>query len=620
MTDTTLTGEVAAIHPLDAGLESSDPFGSSGSMEPYIAHITSTPPQNVYCCSLDRAIHAPGIVMVITAANKTIDAGGSTFIAYCIRFGNLEVRRRYSEFASLRKILGRMYPTAVIPPIPEKHSLTDYATKQSRAKEDMRIIEKRKRMLGSFLNRLVTHPILSTEHTLHQFLNVDEDWSSVLKSELVTSLPKRPIQRPPRPAAEDKASERDYNIPVPRGVAKLKNPNPLFEDLEVKTNNFAKHLQLHIDPDQYKVSRKLLGALYNGFSLTETDNLAMAIEKATNMENEVGERLHEYVQFATAIKALEKARVQLITLLPIAQQEAMAAQAAQQKRQQEQEEEERRQATSNVDENIAASEELSSGEGEDDNEEERGDSDDEAKMSSNDASRFNSLNPIDKDRVNSELNSIFGVQGTEDTSKVDGLVAEESWSVPASRAPTFNAAFANSFPDTSYGGGHRQVDLLRPPVLDEIDESGTATNVSGRPPYSHPGRLSHPTASLPVDGSASITPVAAGGSGGSIFSFISDTFHGLLDVDPEATRRNNIGRTQQLIAMLEEYVEVAENELVRTSTDIQQELDRCQQQKLRDFRDIMLAYARMQSKWCRKNLSAWEDARQEIDQIPAPMP
>jgi hypothetical protein len=99
--------------------------------------------------------------------------------------GNLEVRRRYSEFASLRQTLVNLHPTLVVPPIPEKHSMnrrndqggmqidqslsqrcklgistahfqvlsTHYAAKPTRAKDDMAIIDLRKRMLSVFLNR-----------------------------------------------------------------------------------------------------------------------------------------------------------------------------------------------------------------------------------------------------------------------------------------------------------------------------------------------------------------------------------------------------------------------------------------------------------------------------------
>jgi sorting nexin-41/42 len=35
----------------------------------------------------------------------------------------MTLRRRYSEFASFREALVRLFPTLIIPPIPEKHSM-----------------------------------------------------------------------------------------------------------------------------------------------------------------------------------------------------------------------------------------------------------------------------------------------------------------------------------------------------------------------------------------------------------------------------------------------------------------------------------------------------------------
>ena len=45
-----------------------------------------------------------------------------------------EVQHRYSEFESLRNNLVRLYPTLIIPPIPSKQTLGDYAVKQAKAK------------------------------------------------------------------------------------------------------------------------------------------------------------------------------------------------------------------------------------------------------------------------------------------------------------------------------------------------------------------------------------------------------------------------------------------------------------------------------------------------------
>jgi hypothetical protein len=50
------------------------------------------------------------------------------------------------------------------------NTVADYAKKQSKAKDDPRIIEVRKRMLQSFLNRTASHEILGAEHVFHRFL------------------------------------------------------------------------------------------------------------------------------------------------------------------------------------------------------------------------------------------------------------------------------------------------------------------------------------------------------------------------------------------------------------------------------------------------------------------
>lgn len=83
---------------------------------------------------------------------------------------------RYSEFESLRTNLTKLYPTLIIPPIPSKQSIGEYAIKQAKAKEDAAMIARRKRMLQTFLNRIGRHPILSNEHVFHRFLDGEVSW------------------------------------------------------------------------------------------------------------------------------------------------------------------------------------------------------------------------------------------------------------------------------------------------------------------------------------------------------------------------------------------------------------------------------------------------------------
>ena len=89
---------------------------------------------------------------------------------------NHEARHRYSEFESLRTHLVKLYPTLIIPPIPSKNTIGDYAVKQSKAKEDAVLIARRKRMLQTFLNRIARHPILSNERIFHRFLDGEVSW------------------------------------------------------------------------------------------------------------------------------------------------------------------------------------------------------------------------------------------------------------------------------------------------------------------------------------------------------------------------------------------------------------------------------------------------------------
>ncbi|KAI8594694.1 hypothetical protein EDD21DRAFT_426912, partial [Dissophora ornata] len=102
----------------------------------------------------------------------------------------------------------------------------------------------------------------------------------------------------------------------------------------------------------------------------------------------------------------------------------------------------------------------------------------------------------------------------------------------------------------------------------------------------------------------------------SVFSTLSHTLHGIIDVDPEATRRNNIGKTRDAIAQLEEQLEGTNTDLDNISRAVQGDLDRFQRQKIKDLRDILLEYAKAHQKWCQKNLGSWQEAQAVVKEIP----
>ncbi|KAJ3994937.1 hypothetical protein F5050DRAFT_1770750 [Lentinula boryana] len=282
-----------------------------------------------FCCARDRILHSgEDIEILITDAQKTSVGAASPYITYVIQTGNTESRHRYSEFESLRSSLVKLYPTLIIPPIPSKQTLGDYAVKQGKAKEDASMIARRKRMLQTFLNRLARHPILSNEHVFHRFLDGEVSWHEVLNSPPISLLPKNILKAPSHDPTDQEASPAYTALPNPSAAHPLRNPDQRFLDSEAFTNKFA----VHISGPMEKVTRRTvkrwsefaqdhaeLGAALNGSSLNESGPLSSAIEKtgqavdatymsttklAQELEQNWAEPMNEYSQFSSIIKKL----------------------------------------------------------------------------------------------------------------------------------------------------------------------------------------------------------------------------------------------------------------------------------------------------------------------------
>ncbi|KZV96383.1 PX-domain-containing protein [Exidia glandulosa HHB12029] len=282
-----------------------------------------------FCCSKDRYLHLEDDAeILIVDAQKTAEGSSSPYIVYLIRTGTTLARRRYSEFESLRNTMVKLYPTFIVPPIPSKQSLTDYAVKQSKAKEDATMIARRKRMLQTFLNRIAHHPVLSTDHTFHRFLDGDVSWSEVLHSPPVSTIPKDILRAPPHHPGEEDPPAGYQALPHPSPAQTLRNPDQRFLDSEAFTNKFASHLSGPLEKvtrrtmkrwSEYGHDHTELGGVLNGFSLSESGALAATIEKTgqavdstylsttqllQEFEQRWAEPLHEYSQFGSIIRKL----------------------------------------------------------------------------------------------------------------------------------------------------------------------------------------------------------------------------------------------------------------------------------------------------------------------------
>jgi len=99
------------------------------------------------------------------------------------------------------------------------------------------------------------------------------------------------------------------------------------------------------------------------------------------------------------------------------------------------------------------------------------------------------------------------------------------------------------------------------------------------------------------------------------FGKLNYAMKGIIDVDPETTRRNNIGKTKEAIAQLELSLAALEADVKVASEQIRKELERYQRSKETDLRKMMAGYARAMVEFGRKGLEQWEEARGEIEKI-----
>ncbi|KAF8973454.1 Sorting nexin, cytoplasm-to-vacuole targeting pathway/endosomal sorting [Entomortierella lignicola] len=564
--------------------------------EPYTAFTTI--PRNAPgspCCKISDFLHEPHTSLFVTSASKVADGLTATsFVAYTIKIGDKEVKRRYSEFESLRKVLCRIYPTLIIPPIPEKHTISNYANLQNKSKEDAVMVEKRKRMLQKFLNRLAKHEILSYEHIFHRFLETDSSWTELMHSPPISTLPKNPMSAtltasasavPPSrstsvPHSPTFASQPSPGLSGPTSVGQpgalppppLRQPDPRFIDSEVFTQKFSNQLSGSMDRSQKKVVRKLgeiasdkseLGATLNGFSLNEYAcvPLSNAIERvgqavdssfmATTelmqaLEVNVNEPMQEYIQYANIIKAILKFRHQKHLL-----SESTADQL-----------ESKRSNLENLERMEVEAKRID-------------DALKRERTASTESTSSPTANTARNDSTQQETDIV-------DTHSEEGNFTNEPESISEPTEPT--EAQSNPYARTNTMNSNASVDSTNP-------YAHTHTSVPGAAVKRRSTRIN-------------------------VFSALSHTFQGIIDVDPEATRRNNIGKTKDAIAQLEEQLETTNTDLDNISRAVQGDLDRFQRQKIKDLRDILLEYAKAHQRWCQKNLGSWSEAKQLVEDIP----
>ncbi|CAJ0553911.1 Ff.00g124230.m01.CDS01 [Fusarium sp. VM40] len=516
----------------------------------------------------------PKLSIIITDAGKSIESGGR-YIVYTIKTGDLEVRRRYSEFASLRDALTRLHPTLIIPPIPEKHTMADYAANPTNAKQDQQIIDLRKRMLAVFLNRCRRMDEVRTDGVWWRFLDPNASWSEVLHSHPVASIPKSILKAPPLNPANPTPAH--HYLPVPAASAKLKTVagtnhdhssghiqagphafgrfppeghNLGEQELDpyfISYESSIKELEQLLTGPMEKVNRRTLshlsslaadlcelGSVYNAFAVSEqAPSLGPAIERigqaadlsyiaTEELSGSLGasfaEPMREHAQFAGVVRSVLKYRV-----LKRVQQDL---------------------TTEELNKKRALLDQLEQSEA-------------EARRIENYLSSSQQISPPPKRSTSLKESSSHQRRESsqEDTESID-------------------SDFASHTPSASQGLPERSTSA---PSHKKMPSGNSITN--------------------------------------KIFGPIRHAVQGVVDVDPERTRRDLIGKTRESIGQLEQAQVISERDVKEASASVLKDMKRFQKDKEDDLRRYMLAYAQSQIEWAKKSKQQWEEARAEVEKI-----
>ncbi|KAJ5583088.1 hypothetical protein N7535_001708 [Penicillium sp. DV-2018c] len=560
----------------------------------YGAASRQYPRKSVYDSRIEQILYEnPEMPILITDAGKNHEGGGS-FIVYTIRTADLEVRRRYSEFASLRQTLVNLHPTLVIPPIPEKHSMADYAAKPTRAKDDAAIIDLRKRMLSVFLNRCRRMKEVREDGVWWRFLDPNISWSEVLSSHPAASVPKNNLKAPPLDPANPTPAHGW--LPVPSASAKLKPTSgattstgaaasptspteteaPAFpgpdvlgrfppescklseQELDPYFNNFeasTRELELLLQGNIEKVNRRTLshlsslsadlmelGARYNGFSLSEqSPTVAAAIERIGQAADT------SYIETEELSSALSASFAE-----PMRESAQFASVV-------------------------------------------RG------------VLRYRVLKRVQQEMTRDELSKKKTLLDSLERSEIEARRIEQYLNRTQSGGTKPRSLSTSSAVSSESGSHTAPADSDFPPTHDNPASPSPSSQVGG------PKRSDPSTSAAPAHRkSASGTFVA-----NKIFGRISHAIHGFADVDPERTRRDQIGKTKESLIQLEQALDVSEKDVKDASAGVLQDLKRFQKDKEADLRRYMIAYARCHLDWARKNLETWTEAKDEVDKIVA---
>lgn len=101
-----------------------------------------------------------------------------------------------------------------------------------------------------------------------------------------------------------------------------------------------------------------------------------------------------------------------------------------------------------------------------------------------------------------------------------------------------------------------------------IGGAGAPSLLSGDHPEEGIGEITQGPTRIATEGSSYSTPMrrktSSGGSGSGLLSAISYSIQGMMDVDPETARRNNMSKTKEAISQVGQFIPLGASTNIRT--------------------------------------------------------
>ncbi|CAO3644514.1 unnamed protein product [Mucor hiemalis] len=411
-------------------------------------------------------------------------------------------------------------------------------------------------MLQRFLTRLVVHPVLKKEHVPDCFLNGNYTWHDIRHSAPLLNLPKDPLLPIDNSFASSIAhnlpltsqtngTNSTSNIPIPSSSYTLKYPDKNFEESESRVDKTARYTTAQFEKSQKRILRRLgdlsndygeLGSAYNALSLNETGVTSTSIEKLGQVIDGSSKSTKAMVN-SLEIEFAE--HVQDYT-----QYVYIAKQILRYRRM--------KQAQLELVEEHIDSKKINL----------RGlvRTEDESEKLKSSMDQL-SVSPVPAKAI-SKTGSYSSGSIADDDSNIDTESIEDG----------FSAIIRSS-------GGLEE---------DNSEENNKETIVDSAYPSS---------ASAPIL-RASKNQTKKWSSPRKLLSAVTYTIQGMIDTDPEQTRRNQISKLKDSIAQLEHARLSIRQELMDMSIEIQEDFDRLQIQKEVELKNILISFAKIHMQYC----------------------